>query len=64
MTLSEMKDLLTYVWYLFLICLLIYMIIGIGYNFIKQARKEQNTQDMIDKITKEIVDETIKKRKK
>lgn len=60
MTLNEMKDFLTYVWYLFLACLLIYMIIAIGYSLIKQVKKERNSQELIDKF----IEETLKNNKK
>lgn len=60
MTLNEMKYLLTYVWYLFLTCLLIYLIIGIAYALIKQAKRDIKTEQEVKKL----MEEFIKDRKK
>lgn len=60
MTLSEMKDLLTYVWYLFLICLIIYLIVGIAYALIKQVKRDIKTEQEVKKL----MEDFIKDRKK
>lgn len=60
MTLNEMKDLLTYVWYLFLICVLMVLIVGIIYNTYKQIKNEQETKKMVDELLEEILKEEKK----
>lgn len=55
MTLNDMRDLLTYVWYFFLICLMLYMIISIGYNLIKQIQREKDTDMLIDTLIKNVL---------
>jgi hypothetical protein len=55
MTVSEMKEFLTYVWYLFLSCLLIYCILGITYNFFKQIREEHENKKMVNEFIESIL---------
>lgn len=55
MTLNEMRDFLTYVWYLFLACLLIYFILGITYNFFKQIREERENKKMVNEFIESIL---------
>lgn len=55
MTVYQMKEFLTYVWYFFLICLLIYLIIGIGYSLIKQIKRENDNKKLVNELIEEIL---------
>ena len=55
MTVNEMKEFLTFIWYLFLACLLIYLIFGIAYSMIKQVKREKDNKKFVEELIQQLL---------